>query len=136
MLLPAPVVFQIQLAVGVPVSGGTVRPDVTFWAATVDAVPAVPTDVMVTCSWLLPGSTVRGDPADKPATLVTFTLSISATREAADDLGLEPGVLAVASVKSTHVVIEKPMALRVDEATKDLTFVKAAYPDTQPDAKP
>ena len=30
------------------------------------------------------------------------------SREAADDLGLEPGVLAVASVKSTHVVIEKP----------------------------
>ena len=28
--------------------------------------------------------------------------------EAADDLGLEPGVLAVASVKSTHVVIEIP----------------------------
>ncbi|GAA4360072.1 TOBE domain-containing protein [Angustibacter luteus] len=30
------------------------------------------------------------------------------SREAADDLGLEPGVLAVASVKSTHVVVEKP----------------------------
>jgi molybdopterin-binding protein len=30
------------------------------------------------------------------------------SREAADDLGLEPGVLAIASVKSTHVVIEKP----------------------------
>lgn len=28
--------------------------------------------------------------------------------EAVDDLGLEPGVLAVASVKSTHVVIETP----------------------------
>jgi molybdopterin-binding protein len=28
--------------------------------------------------------------------------------EAADDLGLEPGVLAVASVKSTHVVVEIP----------------------------
>jgi len=28
------------------------------------------------------------------------------TREAADDLGLEPGVLAVAVVKSTNVVIE------------------------------
>jgi molybdopterin-binding protein len=30
------------------------------------------------------------------------------SREAADDLGLEPGVLAVASVKSTNVVIETP----------------------------
>ena len=30
------------------------------------------------------------------------------SREAADDLGLEPGVLAIASVKSTHVVVEKP----------------------------
>lgn len=30
------------------------------------------------------------------------------SREAADDLGLEPGVLAVAAVKSTHVVIELP----------------------------
>ncbi len=30
------------------------------------------------------------------------------SREAADDLGLEPGVLAIASVKSTHVVVELP----------------------------
>jgi molybdopterin-binding protein len=30
------------------------------------------------------------------------------TREAADELGLEPGVLAVASVKSTNVVVELP----------------------------
>ena len=30
------------------------------------------------------------------------------SREAADDLGLEPGVLAVASVKSTQVIIETP----------------------------
>ena len=29
------------------------------------------------------------------------------SREAADDLGLEPGVLAVASVKSTAVVVER-----------------------------
>jgi molybdopterin-binding protein len=28
------------------------------------------------------------------------------SREAADELGLEPGVVAVASVKSTHVVVE------------------------------
>ena len=28
--------------------------------------------------------------------------------EAADDLGLEPGVLAIASVKSTNVVVELP----------------------------
>jgi len=30
------------------------------------------------------------------------------SREAADELGLEPGVVAVASVKSTHVVVELP----------------------------
>jgi molybdopterin-binding protein len=30
------------------------------------------------------------------------------SREAADDLGLEPGVTAVASVKSTNVVVEVP----------------------------
>lgn len=30
------------------------------------------------------------------------------SREAADDLGLAPGVLAVASVKATHVVVELP----------------------------
>jgi molybdopterin-binding protein len=30
------------------------------------------------------------------------------SREAADDLGLEPGVLAIAAVKSTNVVIELP----------------------------
>ena len=30
------------------------------------------------------------------------------SREAADDLGLEPGVVAVASVKSTNVVVEVP----------------------------
>ncbi len=32
------------------------------------------------------------------------------SREAADDLGLEPGVRAVAAVKSTNVVIEIPEA--------------------------
>lgn len=32
------------------------------------------------------------------------------SREAADDLGLEPGVLAVASVKSTNVVVEIPQS--------------------------
>ena len=32
------------------------------------------------------------------------------SREAADELGLEPGVLAVASVKSTNVVVEIPDA--------------------------
>ncbi len=30
------------------------------------------------------------------------------SREAADDLGLAPGVVAVASVKSTNVVVELP----------------------------
>jgi molybdopterin-binding protein len=32
------------------------------------------------------------------------------SREAADDLGLEPGVRAIASVKSTNVVVEVPEA--------------------------
>ena len=32
------------------------------------------------------------------------------SREAADELGLEPGVLVVASIKSTHVVVEIPEA--------------------------
>lgn len=30
------------------------------------------------------------------------------SREAADELGLEPGVFAVAAIKSTHVVVELP----------------------------
>ena len=30
------------------------------------------------------------------------------SREAADELGLEPGVLAIASIKSTNVVVEVP----------------------------
>ena len=30
------------------------------------------------------------------------------SREAADDLGLEPGVRAIASIKSTNVVLERP----------------------------
>lgn len=37
-----------------------------------------------------------------------FRLVSLMSREAADELGLEPGVLAVASVKSTNVVIEVP----------------------------
>jgi molybdopterin-binding protein len=32
------------------------------------------------------------------------------SREAADELGLAPGVVAVASIKSTHVVVEIPEA--------------------------
>ena len=34
------------------------------------------------------------------------------SREAADELGLEPGVTAVASVKSTNVVVEVPETVR------------------------
>jgi molybdopterin-binding protein len=30
------------------------------------------------------------------------------TREAADELGLAPGVVAVATIKSTSVVVERP----------------------------
>ena len=36
------------------------------------------------------------------------------SREAADDLGLEPGVLAVAAVKSTNVVVEVPSPHRTE----------------------
>ena len=45
VLVFAPATFQIQFA---PVSDGTGQPDVTFWAATVLFVPAVPTEVIVT----------------------------------------------------------------------------------------
>lgn len=37
-----------------------------------------------------------------------FRLVSLMSREAADELGFEPGVVAVASVKSTHVVVELP----------------------------
>jgi molybdopterin-binding protein len=37
-----------------------------------------------------------------------FRLVSLMTREAADELGLEPGVLAVGSVKATNVVVELP----------------------------
>ncbi len=37
-----------------------------------------------------------------------FRVTSLMTREAADELGLAPGVVAVASVKSTNVVIEVP----------------------------
>lgn len=37
-----------------------------------------------------------------------FRLVSLMSREAADELGLEPGVLAVASVKATQVVVELP----------------------------
>jgi molybdopterin-binding protein len=38
----------------------------------------------------------------------TFRVVSLLSREAADELGLEPGVLAVAAVKSTNVVVEVP----------------------------
>jgi molybdopterin-binding protein len=37
-----------------------------------------------------------------------FRLVSLMSREAADELGLEPGSIAVASIKSTHVVVEIP----------------------------
>lgn len=40
-----------------------------------------------------------------------FRLVSLMSREAADSLGLDPGVLAVASVKSTNVVVEIPESL-------------------------
>jgi molybdopterin-binding protein len=39
-----------------------------------------------------------------------FRLVSLMSREAADDLGLEPGTLAVAAVKSTNVVVQIPEA--------------------------
>jgi molybdopterin-binding protein len=38
----------------------------------------------------------------------TFRVVSLMSREAADELGLEPGVLAVAAIKSTNVVVEVP----------------------------
>jgi molybdopterin-binding protein len=38
----------------------------------------------------------------------TYRIVSLMSREAADELGLEPGVLAVAAVKSTNVVVEVP----------------------------
>jgi molybdopterin-binding protein len=38
------------------------------------------------------------------------------SREAADELGLEPGVLAVASVKATNVVVELPTPVKGGDA--------------------
>jgi molybdopterin-binding protein len=40
------------------------------------------------------------------------------SREAADELGLEPGVLAVAAVKSTNVVVEVPRLGREGERAR------------------
>jgi molybdopterin-binding protein len=40
-----------------------------------------------------------------------FRLVSLMSREAADSLGLDPGVLAVASVKSTNVVVEIPESI-------------------------
>ncbi|MCW2521669.1 MAG: molybdenum binding protein [Frankiales bacterium] len=42
------------------------------------------------------------------------------SREAADDLGLQPGVLAIASVKSTNVVVEVSEIAEVSSPTEDL----------------
>jgi molybdopterin-binding protein len=40
------------------------------------------------------------------------------TREAADELGLAPGVLAVAAVKATNVVVELPSPTRVEPSAR------------------
>ncbi len=40
------------------------------------------------------------------------------TREAADELGLAPGVLAVAAVKATNVVVELPSAARAEPSSR------------------
>jgi molybdopterin-binding protein len=40
------------------------------------------------------------------------------TREAADELGLEPGMLAVAAVKATNVVVELPGPSRGEPAAR------------------
>ncbi|SDH06262.1 molybdenum-pterin binding domain-containing protein [Lentzea fradiae] len=41
-----------------------------------------------------------------------FRITSLMSRESADELGLEVGSIAVASIKSTHVVVEIPEALR------------------------
>jgi molybdopterin-binding protein len=72
--------------------------------------PQVESDARSSARNRLPGLVTRvvrdGVMAQVEIQAGPFRLVSLMTREAADELGLEPGVLAVASVKSTNVVVE------------------------------
>jgi molybdopterin-binding protein len=72
--------------------------------------PQVESDVRSSSRNRMPGLVTRvvrdGVMAQVEIQAGPFRLVSLMTREAADELGLEPGVLAVASVKSTNVVVE------------------------------
>jgi molybdopterin-binding protein len=72
--------------------------------------PQVESDVRSSSRNWMPGLVTRvvrdGVMAQVEIQAGPFRLVSLMTREAADELGLEPGALAVASVKSTNVVVE------------------------------
>jgi molybdopterin-binding protein len=72
--------------------------------------PQIESDVRSSSRNRMPGLVTRvvrdGVMAQVEIQAGPFRLVSLMTREAADELGLEPGVLAVASVKSTNVVVE------------------------------
>ncbi|HSN06644.1 MAG TPA: TOBE domain-containing protein [Candidatus Angelobacter sp.] len=72
--------------------------------------PQVASDVRSSSRNRMPGLVTRvvrdGVMAQVEIQAGPFRLVSLMTREAADELGLEPGALAVASVKSTNVVVE------------------------------
>ena len=72
--------------------------------------PTVESEVLSSSRNRLPGLVTKvvrdGVMAQVEIQAGPFRLVSLMTREAADELGLEPGVLAVASVKSTNVVVE------------------------------
>ena len=76
-LLEAVGVFQIQYESAID---GIGRPEVVLATETVVLTPAVPTDVIVTWSWLTPGSMSISLPTARPLTLVTLTLVSPAQR--------------------------------------------------------
>jgi len=72
--------------------------------------PTVESEVLSSSRNRLPGLVTKvvrdGVMAQVEIQAGPFRLVSLMTREAADELGLEPGALAVASVKSTNVVVE------------------------------
>jgi molybdopterin-binding protein len=72
--------------------------------------PTVDSEVLSSSRNRLPGLVTKvvrdGVMAQVEIQAGPFRLVSLMTREAADELGLEPGALAVASVKSTNVVVE------------------------------
>ena len=76
--------------------------------------PTVESEVLSSSRNRLPGLVTKvvrdGVMAQVEIQAGPFRLVSLMTREAADELGLEPGALAVASVKSTNVSVEIPQA--------------------------